>query len=77
MAAKTLPVTRDDLENRPELSSTNPNPVMAVLAIGLTPIFPTIAVVPVVDIPVFERIAKLPAVPRSIGARNAKVVAET
>jgi hypothetical protein len=50
---------------------------MAVLAIGLTPIFPTIAVVPVVDIPAFERIAKLPAFPRSTGARNAKVVAET
>jgi hypothetical protein len=37
---------------------------MAVLPIGLTPIFPTILVTPVVEIPAFERIAKLPAVPR-------------
>jgi hypothetical protein len=35
--------------------------VIAVAAIGLTPIFPTIDVVPVVDIPAFDRITKLPA----------------
>ena len=67
MAAKTLPVTRADVEKVPDLSNTNPNPVMAVLAIGLTPIFPTILVVPVVVIPVLERMANTPAHPRYTG----------
>jgi hypothetical protein len=41
-------------------SSINPNPVIAVLLIGLTPILPTTEVVPVVEMPDFDRIAKLP-----------------
>jgi len=41
---------------------------MAVLAIGLTPIFPIIAVLPVFVTPAFARITKLPADPRSTGA---------
>jgi hypothetical protein len=41
---------------------------MAVLAIGLTPIFPTIEVVPVVEIPDFDRITKSAADPRFTGA---------
>jgi hypothetical protein len=48
-------------------SAISPNPVMAVAAIGLTPISPTTVVVPVVVIPVSVRIAKLPAVLRSTG----------
>ena len=42
---------------------------MAVLSIGLTPIFPVIEVVPVAEIPDFDRITKLPAVPRFTAAR--------
>jgi hypothetical protein len=61
-------VTKDDVANWLEESLVNPNPVIAVLAIGLTPIFPTIEVVPVVEIPDFARITKLPADPRSTGA---------
>jgi hypothetical protein len=49
------------VENLPVESSFNPNPVIAVLAMGLTPILPTIVVVPVFDIPAFDRITKLPA----------------
>ena len=40
----TAPVFMAILENVPDLSITNPNPVMAVDAIGLTPIFPVILV---------------------------------
>ncbi len=69
MAAYTFPVTRDDVANVPDESSISPNPVMAVLAIGLTPMFPTIEVAPVLEIPDFDRITKLPAVPRFTGAR--------
>ena len=71
MAAYTFPVTRDDVEKVFEGSIVNPNPVMAVLSIGLTPISPTTEVVPVVETPVFVRITKLPAVPSATGARPA------
>ena len=53
---------------------TKPNPVIAVLLIGLTPMSPTIEVVPVVEIPDFDRITKSSAVPRFTGARVAPVV---
>lgn len=76
MAAYTFPVTRDDVANVPEESSTNPNPVMAVLAIGLAPISPTIEVAPVVEIPDSDRITKLPAVPRFTGVRVAGAVVD-
>ena len=66
-AAYTLPVTKDDVANWLEASMINPKPVMAVLAIGLTPILPTIDVVPVVEIPDCVNTAKLPAVPRLTG----------
>ena len=55
----------------PNASNFSPNPVMAVLAIGLTPIFPVIFVVPVVEIPDFDNTTKVPAVPRFTGARSA------
>ena len=64
MAAYTFPVTRDEVEYVLELVSFNPNPVMAVAAIGLTPMFPTIEVVPVVVIPDLDRITKFAAFPR-------------
>jgi hypothetical protein len=67
-------MTKDDVENWLEESIVNPNPVIAVAAIGLTPISPTIEVVPVVEIPDFARITKLPADPRSTGARGAALV---
>jgi hypothetical protein len=54
--AYTLPVTRDDVANTFVESFVSPNPVIAVLSIGLTPISPTIEVVPVVEIPDFARI---------------------
>ncbi len=63
MDAYTFPVTNADVENTFVESATNPNPVMAVVVIGLTPIFPVILVPGVVEIPASERIAKLPAVP--------------
>jgi hypothetical protein len=49
---------------------------MAVLLIGLTPIFPTIEVVPVEEMPDFDRIAKLPADPRFTAAGPAALTAE-
>jgi hypothetical protein len=42
-------------------------PVMAVLAIGLTPMRPRIAVSPVVEIPALDRIANPPADARGTG----------
>jgi len=56
LAAYTFPVTRLEVENWPEESRINPNPVMAVLEIGLTPRFPMIEVAPVVEIPDLDRI---------------------
>jgi hypothetical protein len=53
-----LPFTRDDVANVFELSIVNPNPVIPVAVIGLTPISPVTWVVPVVEIPDFARIAK-------------------
>jgi 4-hydroxy-tetrahydrodipicolinate synthase len=47
---------------------SNPLPVKAVLAIGLTAILPVIVVVPVVEIPDLARIVKWEALPRCTGA---------
>jgi hypothetical protein len=52
------------VENAPPAGRVNAKPVMAVAAIGLTPISPVIEVAPVVEIPAFDRITKLPADPR-------------
>jgi hypothetical protein len=66
--AYIIPVTRDDVENWFEASMINPNPVIAVAAIGLTPILPVMAVVPVVEIPDFARITKSAAALRFTAA---------
>ena len=68
-------MTNDDVAKLLEESRINPNPVMAVLSIGLTPILPTIEVVPVVETPDFARITKLPAVPRFTAAGPAALTA--
>jgi len=62
------------VENVFEASIVNPNPVMAVAAIGLTPISPVIKVDPVVDIPDFAKMTKLPADPRFTAAGPAASV---
>jgi hypothetical protein len=69
--AYTFPVTRDDEENVPVESIINPNPVMAVEPIGLTPMSPLMAVVPVVEIPDLAKAAKFPANPRFTGSCTA------
>jgi hypothetical protein len=66
--AYTFPVTCVDVENTPEASATNENPVIAVAAMGLTPMSPVTTEFGTVEIPDFARITKLPAVPRSTGA---------
>jgi hypothetical protein len=63
LAAYTFPLTCEDVENTFVESMINANPVMAVSAMGLTPMFPVMAEVPVVEIPLFARITKLPADP--------------
>ena len=62
--AYTFPVTRDDVENVFVTFMINPNPVIDVAAIGLTPISPVMWVVPVVEIPVLAIKTKSPDVPR-------------
>jgi hypothetical protein len=52
------------VENALAAGRVKANPVIALAAIGLTPISPMILVDPVVEIPVLERITKLPADPR-------------
>jgi hypothetical protein len=47
---------------------SNANPVMAIEAMGLTPISPVIAEVGIVEIPDLARITKFPAVPKFTGA---------
>lgn len=69
-------MTEDDIENWVEESMVNPNPVIAVLPIGLTPIFPVIEVAPVVEIPDFVKITKLPAEPRLTGVCGVKPTAK-
>ena len=57
-----------------EASMIRPNPVIAVLSMGLTPISPRIVDPAVVEIPVFARITKLPADPRFTTAGPAGTV---
>lgn len=64
-AAKTFPVTLGEVANSPDESIVKLKPVIAVLAIGLTPMSPTILVVtPVLEMPAFASTAKSAAVPR-------------
>jgi hypothetical protein len=56
VAAKISPVTNEEVEYWPFDERINPNPVIAVEAIGLTPKFPVILVAPVVVIPDSVRI---------------------
>jgi hypothetical protein len=58
-------VTWLDVENWFEESAISAQPVMAVAAIGLTPMLPKMAQGTTLVMPVLLRMAKLAAVPRS------------
>ncbi len=62
-----MPVTCEAVENSPDESSTKPKPVMAVAAMGETPMSPKRVELATLEIPLFERMTKLQADPRSIG----------
>jgi hypothetical protein len=53
------------VENSPELSRINENPVMAGERIGLTPMSPVMSALGTVLMPVFAKMTKSPAEPRS------------
>jgi hypothetical protein len=62
-------VTNDDVQNVPDGSLINPNPVIELAVFGLIPTSPVMWVVPVAVIAVFARITKCPAyLPRLTGA---------
>jgi hypothetical protein len=62
-----LPTTCEAAENFPDESISKPKPVMAVAAMGETPMSPVIVELGTVEIPLFARMVKLQADPRSIG----------
>jgi hypothetical protein len=63
-----LPTTCEDVENSPEESKSKLKPVIAVAAMGETPISPVTMELGTVAIPLFARMVKMQADPRSTGA---------
>ena len=63
-----MPVTCVDVENVLDESRTRLKPVMAVAAMGLTPMSPVMSDAGTVETPVLVRMAKSPAVPRGTGS---------
>ena len=63
-AALMLPVTWVLVQNVVELSMDKEKPVIAVAAMGETPMLPVIVELGSVEIPAFVRITKFPALPR-------------
>jgi hypothetical protein len=62
-----LPTICEDVEKSPEESKSKLKPVIAVAAMGETPMSPVTKELGTVAIPLFARIVKLQAAPRSIG----------